>query len=425
MGDQRKLSRREFLLGGAALASVRLGFIGYHQEASSKPHINLAVLGHMDHGLSELTAAITHVLSLTGIADTRSVGDINDASEVRALGVPSDLSLVDYETATRWYTQVNGLTHDDSIKNLITGAVQADGAIVVVSAIDGPMPQTREQIWIASQVGVPTMVVFLNNLELMDDAELLELIELELREILSTYGFSEATPIIRGSVTRVIESSSRDPDAPEYAPIRELVHMLDDWIPVPPRDQDRPFLMPIDDVFSIKGRGTVVTGYVERGQVLKGEEVEIIGVRDERLKTRVTGIEMFHKELDAAISGDNAAILLRGIEREDLERGMVLAQPGSIRGYTRFESLIYILRQEEGGRHKAFLTGYRPQFSIRTLDVAGAITLPQDVELLMPGDTGNVEVELIFPAALERGSRFAIREGGLTIGAGVVTRLIE
>jgi elongation factor Tu len=332
---------------------------------------------------------------------------------------------VEYETDARHYAHVDCPGHRDYIKNMITGAAQMDGAILVVSAPDGPMPQTREHVLLARQVEVPAMVVFLNKVDQLDDPELLELVELELRELLAGYGFSEETPIVRGSALAANESGSNDINAPEYQPILELMDAVDNWIPTPVRDKDKPFLMPVEDVFSIKGRGTVVTGRVERGTLKKGDEIEIIGLREETVKTVVTGIEMFHKELDAAEAGDNAGILLRGTQREEVERGMVLAKPASITPHKRFMSEVYVLKREEGGRHKAFFTGYRPQFYIRTMDVTGTVTLPQGVEMVMPGDNVNLEVELITPVALEKGSRFAIREGGLTVGSGVITEVLK
>jgi elongation factor Tu len=308
---------------------------------------------------------------------------------------------------------------------MITGAAQMDGAILVVSAPDGPMPQTREHVLLARQVEVPAMVVFLNKIDQMDDPELLELVELELSELLSGYGFPADTPVIRGSALQALECTSEDPNHPAYAPILKLMDVVDEYIPQPVRATDKPFLMPVEDVFSIKGRGTVVTGRVERGMLKKGEEVEIIGLREESIKTTVTGIEMFHKELDAAVAGDNAGILLRGTTREEVERGMVLAKPGSIKPHKKFQCQVYVLKKEEGGRHKAFMSGYRPQFFIRTMDVTGTIALPQGVEMVMPGDDVNMTVELITPVALEKGSKFAIREGGLTVGAGVITEVLD
>ena len=391
----------------------------------SKPHVNIGTIGHVDHGKTTLTAAITKVLAMKGGADFRAFDTIDNAPEERARGITIAISHVEYETAKRHYAHVDCPGHRDYIKNMITGAAQMDGAILVVSAPDGPMPQTREHVLLARQVEVPAMVVFLNKVDMMDDEELLELVELELSELLESYEFPADTPIIRGSALQALESTSTDPDAPEYAPIWELMNTVDDYIPTPVRDTEKPFMMAIEDVFSIKGRGTVVTGRVERGSLGKGQEVEIVGLRDEIRKTVVTGIEMFHKELDQAQAGDNAGILLRGIERTDVERGMVLAAPKSITPHKKFRSEVYVLRKDEGGRHKAFFPGYRPQFYIRTMDVTGTISLPEGVEMVMPGDSVNLIVELITPVALERGSKFAIREGGLTVGAGVITEILE
>lgn len=391
----------------------------------SKPHVNIGTIGHVDHGKTTLTAAITKVLAMKGKAQKMAYDEIDNAPEEKARGITINIRHVEYETDTRHYAHVDCPGHRDYIKNMITGAAQMDGAILVVSAPDGPMPQTREHVLLARQVEVPAMVVFLNKVDQLDDPELLELVELELHELLSSYGFSDDTPIIRGSALAANESASTDINAPEFAPILELMDAVDAWIPTPTRETDKPFLMPVEDVFSIKGRGTVVTGRVERGQVKKGEEIEIIGLRDEIIKTIVTGTEAFHKELDAATAGDNAGILLRGTTREEVERGMVLAKPGSITPHKRFMSQVYILKKDEGGRHKAFFTGYRPQFYIRTMDVTGTVTLPEGVEMVMPGDDVNLEVELITPVALEKGSKFAIREGGLTVGAGVITEILS
>lgn len=391
----------------------------------TKPHVNIGTIGHVDHGKTTLTAAITKVLAMAGRAKQMAYEDIDNAPEEKARGITINIRHVEYETTARHYAHVDCPGHRDYIKNMITGAAQMDGAILVVSAPDGPMPQTREHVLLARQVEVPAMVVFLNKVDQMDDEELLELVELELAELLSSYGFAEDTPIIRGSALAATESTSTDINAPEYAPILQLMDTVDEWIPTPTREVDKPFLMPVEDVFTIKGRGTVVTGRVERGRLTKGEEIEIIGLRDETMKTVVTGIEMFHKELDAAEAGDNAGILLRGIERTEVERGMVLAKPKSITPHRRFMSEVYVLRRDEGGRHKAFFTGYRPQFYIRTMDVTGTIELPEGVEMVMPGDSVNLKVELITPVALEKGSKFAIREGGLTVGAGIITEVLE
>ena len=391
----------------------------------TKPHVNVGTIGHIDHGKTTLTAAITKTLALKGWADFRAFDSIDNAPEEKARGITIAIAHVEYETAKRHYAHVDCLGHRDYIKNMITGAAQMDGAILVVAAPDGPMPQTREHVLLARQVEVPAMVVFLNKVDMMDDEELLELVELELSELLESYKFPADTPIVRGSALRALESTSTDPGAPEYACIWKLMDTVDEYIPTPVREFDKPFMMAVEDVFSIKGRGTVVTGRVERGTLKKGEEVEIIGLREESVKTVVTGIEMFHQELDQAQAGDNAGILLRGITREEVERGMVLAKPGSITPHQRFMSEVYVLRKDEGGRHKAFFTGYRPQFYIRTMDVTGNITLPQGVEMVMPGDSVNLQVELITPVALERGSNFAIREGGLTVGAGVITDILD
>ncbi|PJF27491.1 MAG: elongation factor Tu [Phototrophicales bacterium] len=391
----------------------------------SKPHVNIGTIGHVDHGKTTLTAAITKTLALKGKAQRMRYDEIDNAPEEKARGITINIRHVEYETDKRHYAHVDCPGHRDYIKNMITGAAQMDGAILVVSAPDGPMPQTREHVLLARQVEVPAMVVFLNKIDQLDDPELLELVELELRDLLTGYGFSEDTPIIRGSAVQANDSPSEDINAPEYKPILELMDAVDTWIPTPAREKDKPFLMPVEDVFTIKGRGTVVTGRVERGTLKKGEEVSIIGLRDEIMKTTVTGIEMFHKELDQAEAGDNAGILLRGIERDQVQRGMVLAKPNSITPHKRFMSEVYVLKKEEGGRHKAFFSGYRPQFFIRTMDVTGTVTLPEGVEMVMPGDNVNLEVELIVPVALEKGSKFAIREGGLTVGAGVITEVLN
>jgi len=391
----------------------------------NKPHVNIGTIGHVDHGKTTLTAAITQTLAMKGAAERMKYEDIDNAPEEKARGITINIRHVEYETEARHYAHVDCPGHRDYIKNMITGAAQMDGAILVVSAPDGPMPQTREHVLLARQVEVPAMVVFLNKVDQMDDPELLELVELEIHELLEGYGFSPETPIIRGAAVKVTESSSNNVNDPEFQPILQLMEAVDNWIPTPERETDKPFLMPVEDVFTIQGRGTVVTGRVERGQLTKGQEIEIIGLREETVKTVVTGIEMFHKELDAAQAGDNAGLLLRGIKREDIERGMVLAKPGSITPYRRFMSEVYVLRKDEGGRHKAFFNGYRPQFYIRTMDVTGTIKLPEGVEMVMPGDNVNLEVELIIPVALEKGSKFAIREGGLTVGAGVITEVMK
>ncbi|MDZ4771387.1 MAG: elongation factor Tu [Chloroflexota bacterium] len=391
----------------------------------NKPHVNIGTIGHVDHGKTTLTAAITKTLSLRGKAQRMEYGDIDNAPEERARGITINIRHVEYETEARHYAHVDCPGHRDYIKNMITGAAQMDCAILVVSAPDGPMPQTREHVLLARQVEVPAMVVFLNKIDQLDDPELLELVELELHELLASYDFSEETPIVRGSALAANESNSMDINAPEFAPILALMDAVDAWIPTPIREKDKPFLMPVEDVFTIKGRGTVVTGRVDRGVLKKGEEIAIIGLREETVKTTVTGIEMFHKELDAAEAGDNAGILLRGIERDDVQRGMVLAKPNSITPHKKFMSEVYVLKKDEGGRHKAFFSGYRPQFYIRTMDVTGTVTLPEGVEMVMPGDSVNLQVELIIPVALEKGSKFAIREGGLTVGAGVITEILK
>lgn len=391
----------------------------------SKPHVNVGTMGHVDHGKTSLTAAITKVLGLRGLADYRAFDSIDNAPEEKARGITIAISHVEYQTDKRHYAHVDMPGHRDYIKNMISGAAQVDGAILVVSAPDGPMPQTREHVLLARQVEVPSIVVFLNKVDQMDDPELLELVELELRDLLNKYGFpGDTTPIIRGSALKALESTSKDSSAAEYKPIQDLMDAVDSFISTPIREKDKAFMMPIEDVFSIKGRGTVVTGRVERGTVKVGEEVEIIGLQEVTQKSVVTGIEMFHKQLEIGEAGDNAGILLRGIEREAVTRGMVLAKPKSITPHTNFKSEVYVLTKEEGGRHKAFFKGYRPQFFIRTMDVTGEIALPENVEMVMPGDNVNMEVRLITPVALEKGSKFAIREGGLTVGAGVITEVL-
>ena len=391
----------------------------------NKPHVNVGTIGHIDHGKTSLTAAITKTLSLKKWADFRAFDQIDNAPEERARGITIAISHVEYQTEKRHYAHVDCPGHADYIKNMITGAAQMDGAILVVAAPDGPMPQTREHILLARQVEVPAMVVFMNKCDMMDDPELLELVEMEMRELLSSYNFpGDDIPFVRGSALKVLESTSTDPSAPEYACIWELMRTVDEYIPTPVRETDKPFLMPVEDVFSIKGRGTVVTGRIERGIVKPMEEVEIVGLGDTR-KTVVTGVEMFRKLLDQGMAGDNVGLLLRGIQREDVERGMVLAKPGSITPHTQFMSEVYVLKKEEGGRHTPFFNGYRPQFYIRTMDITGSIKLPAGVEMVMPGDNVNMEVELISPVALELGSRFAIREGGRTVGAGVITKILK
>ena len=399
--------------------------MGKQKFERTKPHINVGTIGHVDHGKTTLTAAITKTLAMKGEATSRSFDSIDNAPEERERGITIAIAHVEYETDSRHYAHVDCPGHADYIKNMITGAAQMDGAILVVSAPDGPMPQTREHILLARQVEVPAMVVFLNKVDMMDDEELLELVELEVRELLSEYDFpGDEIPIIRGSALAALESTSEDVEAPEYQPIFELMQAVDDYIPTPERAVDQPFLMPIEDVFGIKGRGTVVTGRVERGIVKTGEEIEIIGLGEQKT-TIVTGVEMFQKTLDEGQAGDNIGALLRGIEREDVERGQVLAKPGSIKPHTKFSAEVYVLSKEEGGRHTPFFDGYRPQFYVRTTDVTGSIKLPEGVEMTMPGDSVQMEVELITPVACEEGLRFAIREGGRTVGAGVVTEIIE
>src|SRR5437773_8256399 len=390
-----------------------------------KPHLNIGTIGHVDHGKTTLTAAITKVLEKQGKAKFLAYDQIDKAPEERERGVTINIAHVEYETDKRHYAHVDCPGHADYIKNMITGAAQMDGAILVVSAADGPMRQTREHILLAREVQVPQMVVFLNKVDMVDDEELLELVELEVRELLSKYGFKgEEIPIIRGSALKALESTSKDVNAPEFKSIFELMDKVDTYIPTPVRAKDKPFLMPIEDVFGIKGRGTVATGRAERGIVKVGEEVEIVGIRDAR-KSVVTGVEMFRKLLDQGEAGDNLRLLLRGLEREDIERGQVIAKPGSVKPHTKFTAEVYVLSKEEGGRHTPFFNGYRPQFYIRTTDVTGSADLPTGTEMVMPGDTVNLTITLITPIALEDGLRFAIREGGKTVGAGVVTKILE
>jgi elongation factor Tu len=388
--------------------------------------MNVGTMGHIDHGKTTLTAAITKYCAFTGHGEYRAFDTIDNAPEEKERGITINIAHVEYETENRHYAHVDMPGHRDYIKNMITGAAQVDGAILVVAAPDGPMPQTREHILLARQVEVPAIVVYLNKVDMMDDPELLELVELELRELLVEYGFpGDETPIVMGSALEALESESTDPDAPEYESIKELLRVVDEYIPEPVRETDKPFMMSVEDVFSIKGRGTVVTGRIERGRVKTGEPVEIVGLRDKSMNSVVTGVEMFHKMLDEGIAGDNCGLLLRGINRDDVERGMVISKPGSITPHRNFMSEVYVLKKDEGGRHKAFFTGYRPQFFVRTMDVTGNITLPEGVEMVMPGDRVNLEVELIVPVALEQGSNFAIREGGLTVGAGVITEILD
>jgi len=392
----------------------------------TKPHMNVGTMGHIDHGKTTLTAAITKYASFSGDAEFRPFDSIDNAPEEKERGITIAIAHVEYETDKRHYAHVDMPGHRDYIKNMITGAAQIDGAILVVAAPDGPMPQTREHVLLARQVEVPSIVVYLNKVDMMDDPELLELVELELREMLTEQEFpGDETPIVMGSALKALESESTDPDAPEYESIKELLRVVDEYIPEPKRELDKPFMMPVEDVFSIKGRGTVVTGRIDRGKIKTGDSVDIIGLRDKSMSSVVTGVEMFHKILDDGQAGDNVGLLLRGIDREEVERGMVIAAPGSIKPHTKFLSEVYVLTKEEGGRHKAFFNGYRPQFYIRTLDVTGTIELPEGVEMVMPGDNVNLTVELITPVALEKGSKFAIREGGLTVGAGVITDILE
>jgi elongation factor Tu len=387
--------------------------------------VNVGTIGHIDHGKTTLTAAITKVLGMKGWANFRAFDSIDNAPEEKARGITIAIAHVEYQTEKRHYAHVDCPGHADYIKNMITGAAQMDGAILVVAAPDGPMPQTREHVLLARQVEVPAMVVFLNKADLMEDEELLELVELELRELLTAQKFpGDDIPIIRGSALKALESTSKDPSAPEYKCIWDLMDAVDSYIPTPVRETDKPFLMPVEDVFGIKGRGTVVTGRIERGTVKVGEEIEIIGLKETR-KVVVTGVEMFRKLLNEGMAGDNVGCLLRGIERDDVERGQVLAKPKSITPHTKFQSEVYVLKKEEGGRHTPFFQGYRPQFYIRTMDVTGESELPAGVEMVMPGDNVNLVVKLIVPVALEIGSRFAIREGGRTVGAGVITKILE
>jgi elongation factor Tu len=391
----------------------------------TKPHVNVGTIGHIDHGKTTLTAAITKVLGLKGWADFRAFDSIDNAPEEKARGITIAIAHVEYQTEKRHYAHVDCPGHADYIKNMITGAAQMDGAILVVAAPEGPMPQTREHVLLARQVEVPAMVVFLNKVDMMEDEELLELVELELRELLDSYKFpGDDTPIVRGSALKALMSDSKDVAAPEYECIWELMRVVDEYIPTPVREVDKPFLMPVEDVFSIKGRGTVVTGRIERGTVKPMEEIEIIGLKPTR-KVVVTGVEMFRKLLDQGQAGDNVGCLLRGVNRDEVERGQVLAKPGSIKPHTKFLGEVYVLKKEEGGRHTPFFDGYRPQFYIRTMDVTGVAQLPEGVEMVMPGDNVNLSVELIVPVALEAGSRFAIREGGRTVGAGVITKVMD
>ncbi len=390
----------------------------------SKPHVNVGTIGHVDHGKTTLTAAITKYLALKGGASFRAFDSIDNAPEERARGITIAIAHVEYETENRHYAHVDCPGHADYIKNMITGAAQMDGAILVVSAADGPMPQTREHILLAYQVEVPSLVVYLNKVDMVDDEMLIDLVEMEVRELLSKYHFpGDDIPVIRGSALKALESKSDDPENEDYTSIKDLMAAVDSYIPTPIRETEKPFLMPVEDVFGIKGRGTVATGRIERGQVKVGETIEQVGVHAKARSLVVTGVEMFNKTLDEGQAGDNVGLLLRGVEREEIERGQVLAKPGSISPGTKFKAEVYVLSKEEGGRHTPFYTGYRPQFYLRTTDVTGSIELPTGVEMIMPGDNVNIDVELITPIAIEQGQRFAIREGGHTVGAGVITAL--
>ncbi len=392
----------------------------------TKPHVNVGTIGHVDHGKTTLTAAMTLCLSNQGLADYMPFDEIDKAPEERERGITIATAHVEYETENRHYAHVDCPGHADYIKNMITGAAQMDGAILVVSAADGPMPQTREHILLARQVNVPAMVVFLNKADMVDDPELLELVELEVRELLTAYEFpGDDLPVVTGSALKAMECGCGERECEHCSKIMELMDAIDEYIPTPERDVDRPFLMPVEDVFSITGRGTVATGRVERGRVNVGDEIELIGMEDRTRKTVVTGVEMFRKLLDEAVAGDNIGCLLRGIGKDEIQRGQVLAKPGSIKPLTEFDAEVYVLTREEGGRHTPFFHGYRPQFYFRTTDVTGSIELPEDVEMVMPGDNVNMKVSLITPIAIEEGLRFAVREGGRTVGAGVVTKIYE
>ena len=390
----------------------------------TKPHVNIGTIGHVDHGKTTLTAAITKYLALQGKAQFEDYSSIDKAPEERERGITINTAHVEYETDVRHYAHVDCPGHADYIKNMITGAAQMDGAILVIAATDGPMAQTREHILLARQVGVPAIVVFLNKVDLLDDEELLELVEMEVRELLSKYEFpGDDLPVIKGSALNALTCESDDPNAPDYACIKELMDAVDSYIPTPPRDDSLPFLMPVEDVFTITGRGTVATGRVERGQIKMGDDVEIVGLAEESKKSVITGIEMFRKLLDYAEAGDNVGTLLRGIDKKEIERGQVLAKPGSIKPHTKFSGQVYVLSKDEGGRHTPFFNNYRPQFYFRTTDVTGVISLPEGVEMCMPGDNVEMDVELITPIAIEEGLRFAIREGGRTVGSGVVSKI--
>ena len=391
----------------------------------NKPHVNIGTIGHVDHGKTTLTAAITKYLALKGYAEFEDYASIDKAPEEKARGITINTAHVEYQTDKRHYAHVDCPGHADYIKNMITGAAQMDGAILVIAATDGPMAQTKEHLLLARQVGVPSIVVFLNKCDQVDDEELLELVEMEVRETLASYEFDEEAPVIKGSALNALISESKDVNAPEYACIKELMDAVDEYIPTPDRKADQPFLMPVEDVFTISGRGTVATGRVERGMIKKNEPVEIVGLREDKLNTVVTDIEMFHKLLDYAEAGDNIGALLRGIDKKNIERGQVLSKPNSIHPLTKFAGQVYVLSKEEGGRHTPFFNNYRPQFYFRTTDVTGIITLPEGTEMCMPGDNVVMNVELITPIAIEKGLRFAIREGGRTVGSGVVTEIYE
>ena len=392
----------------------------------TKPHVNIGTIGHVDHGKTTTTAAITKYLSLLGRAQFEAYDQIDGAPEEKARGITINTAHVEYETENRHYAHVDCPGHADYVKNMITGAAQMDGAILVVSAADGPMPQTREHILLARQVGVKYIVVYLNKCDMVDDPELLELVEMEVRDLLSEYGFpGDEIPVIKGSSLKVLESTSTDPNDPVYAPMKELMEAVDSYIPTPERPIDQPFLMPVEDVFTITGRGTVATGRVERGELKLGDTVEIVGLSEEKKSTTVTGIEMFRKMLDSAVAGDNIGALLRGVDRKEIERGQVLAKPGTIHPHKKFKAQVYVLTKEEGGRHTPFFSNYRPQFYFRTTDVTGVVTLPEGTEMVMPGDNIEMSIELITPIAIEKGLRFAIREGGHTVGAGRVIEIDE
>ena len=401
--------------------------MGKDKFERTKPHVNIGTIGHVDHGKTTLTAAITQVLSKKGLAEAKRFDQIDNAPEEKERGITIAVSHMEYQTENRHYAHVDCPGHADYVKNMITGAAQMDGAILVVSAADGPMPQTREHILLARQVGVPKIVVFMNKVDMVDDKELLDLVELEVRELLKKYEFpGDEIPVVRGSALKALEDAQAGKsDSENFKPILELMAKVDAYIPTPKRDIEKPFLMPVEDVFSISGRGTVGTGRVERGEVKVGEEIEIVGLREKTSKTTVTGIEMFRKLLDSGQAGDHVGVLLRGIEKKDLERGMVLAKPGTVTPHTKFKGQVYILTKEEGGRHTPFFNGYRPQFYFRTTDVTGVVTLPQGVEMVMPGDNVAIEGELITPIAMEKELRFAIREGGKTVGAGVVSEILK